>query len=31
MNFLPNVHEQILRLWFEGEARQICDGPCDPD
>ena len=30
MNFLPNVHEQILRLWFEGETRQICDGPCDP-
>jgi hypothetical protein len=31
MNFLPNVHEQILHLWFEGEVKQFCDGACDPD
>ncbi|EYF08486.1 hypothetical protein [Chondromyces apiculatus] len=31
MNFLPNVHEQIFRLWLQGEIHQVCDGPCDPD
>jgi hypothetical protein len=31
MNFLPNVHSQIAKLWFEGAAAQVCDGPCDPD
>jgi hypothetical protein len=31
MNFLPNVHQQILSLWLQGEVRQFCDGPCDPE
>lgn len=31
MNFLPNVHQQIAKLWFEGTVEQFCDGTCDPD
>jgi hypothetical protein len=31
MNFLPNVHQQIAKLWFEGRVQQFCDGACDPD
>lgn len=31
MNFLPNVHAQIARLWFDGQVEQYCEGACDPD
>jgi hypothetical protein len=31
MNFLPNVHQQIFELLFDGKAQQLCDGTCDPD
>jgi hypothetical protein len=31
MNFLPNVHAQIARLWFDGQVEQYCEGACDPN
>lgn len=31
MNFLPNVHQQIGKLFFEGKVEQFCTGACDPD
>jgi len=31
MNFLPNVHQQIAKLWFEGQVEQFCTDACDPD
>jgi hypothetical protein len=31
MNLLPNVHQQIAKLWFEGQVEQFCDDTCDPD
>jgi hypothetical protein len=31
MNFLPNVHQQIFKLFFEGKVEQFCTDACDPD